>query len=138
MAVISIILSVLAFSISLLTYIQKTNFDKKTFKYIEENDKKKSLLAFKDELNQFRIGITEIISVNQEINVQDKDNYLYVIESKYSKEQLLSFIDEKSYNTFLDLKVKIDDSLNEIIYQKKFDSAKDALRYIRYFYNELN
>lgn len=136
--IISLIFSILSFLVSILTYNYTKNHNNKQFSINEVNNINKFSYQFKEELNQFRIGLTEVIVLQKEINLEEKDNYLYLMESKYSKKEITSHFGRDFYNKFIDLKIKLDDAIDEIIYNKRFNKAKDSIIEIRFLYDDIN
>lgn len=137
-AIVSLIFSSLSLVGTILTYTYTKNFNENQKIITEKNNLNNFIYKFKEELNQFRLGLTEIISIKKVILVHEKDNYLYLIESKYSISELKKSLGKDFYNDFLSLKLIIDDSLDDIIYQSNYEKAKISLENIRFLYEKIN
>lgn len=137
-AIVSLVFSSLSLVGTILTYTYTKNFNESQKIITEKNNLNNFINKFKEELNQFRLGLTEIISIKKVILVHEKDNYLYLIESKYSISELKKSLGKDFYNDFLSLKLIIDGSLDDIIYQSNYEKAKISLENIRFLYEKIN
>jgi hypothetical protein len=95
-------------------------------------------MQFKDDLNEFRLQITEILITKDQIQNETKANVLYVLDDKYDKAFFDKYFNEEIYKNFMNLKLNFDDSLNEIVYQNDFNALKSSLSEIKYFYSDFN
>ncbi len=140
----SLLISILAFLISTGNFFYNRyrtkkliEYQSRDFKYKEKKDKEDFILAFKDDLNTLRIDLIEINSSKITIDYKDKDQYLYVIEDKYSKEVLTKYLSETLYNKFLDLKIDIDETIDKVIYQKNYNTIFTSSKKMKFFFQSI-
>ncbi|MBL0687243.1 MAG: hypothetical protein JJV95_05690 [Sulfurospirillum sp.] len=142
---ITIIISVLALIVSIINILYaKHRIDKfselhnKSFNYTQNKDKDDFILNFKNDLNEFRLSMTELYTTKKEIKVESKGNLLYILESKYNKSIIEKYLNNSIYNQFMDLKIKTDESLDKVIYNSDFSSISSSIDAIKCFFDNVN
>lgn len=141
------LLAILAFIISIINVIytiKRTNFLEKAhnenFEYTKNKDKDDFILNFKDDFQDLRQSITDLIQdpVNlDKLNPSHKENILYVIESKYDKNIILKYFNKNIYDDFIELKIFIDETVQMIIYQKDLTNVFHMTQRIKYFLDKV-
>lgn len=117
--------------------IKLIEYQDRDFEYKEKKDKEDFILTFKDDLHSLRLDLIELNSTKTTINFKDKDQYLYLIEDKYNKETLLKYLEKSKYDSFLNLKINIDDALNKIIYKSDYSLILGSSRKMKFFFQSI-
>lgn len=109
----------------------------KDFNYKVNKDKEDFISKFKDEIQEFRVGLLELKTTSKEIKYEDKDKYMYLVESKYSPKILKKYLGESLYKEYLGVTEVADDTLNAIILKKDYNNIYSTCQKIRYFFQRL-
>jgi len=137
-SILSIIISIINIIYTHFKFKQSEKFHQEKLEYNKDKDKDDFIISFKDALHELSINMSELIINKEEIDLESKDKFLYVLENKYHKSIIVKFLNEDIYNQFMTLKIKIDEMLDKVVYQKNYYDIKYAMRDIRYFLNDLN
>ncbi len=136
-SVIALFVSVGNFFYNRYRTIRLIEYQNRDFEYKEKKDKEDFILTFKDDLHSLRLDLIELNSTKTAIGYEDKDQYLYLIEEKYSKEILLKYLEKSKYDDFLDLKVNIDETLNKIMYKKDYSLVSSSSKKMKFFFQSI-
>jgi hypothetical protein len=115
-----------------------SEFHNQNFDYTQNKDNDDFMLHFKNDMHELSLSMLELYTTKNEINLLNKGDLLYVLESKYNKALVVKYLNIDIYNEFMALKIFTDESLDLVIYKKDFNSISSSIRKIKYFLDSVN
>ncbi len=132
------IVAILAFVMSGFNIFFYLKFHKQNIFYNKEKDKEKFLSGFKQDLQKLKSDVLELYSIRKKIKFVDKEELLYILEYKYSKQIILKYLNNNIYEQFMDLKIKTDESLNQVAYKQDYSFIDFVVKNINLLFDNIN